>query len=347
VKLLKPGGQAAIVLPEGIFGNRSFGYVWDYIRSQGIITALIDCPRTTFQPSTDIKTNVLFFQKNPGAPESDGSSARVWMAVALSCGHDRRGKSTKNAGDAYPDDIKEIGSSFKTRHLKGGFWQLTKITDPYYLVPRYYDAVPLQELTREAKTLSANLMSLKHMVKQGFLRVRKGHEVGAESYGTGDVPFIRTSDISNYEVSIDPNRSVSEEVYEQYKPQQQLAPGDILIVVDGRYRIGRTAILNEHNYRCIVQSHIRIVSVTSGSPVNAIELLYLLNLPMVQHQIRNLIFIQSTLGALGSRLFEIQVPIPERVPSWAKTIDEFENLIRGRALLLQRLRAFEPEDYEI
>jgi type I restriction enzyme M protein len=190
-------------------------------------------------------------------------------------------------------------------------------------------------------------MSLGEMVKHGWVRIRKGHEVGAEAYGTGDVPFIRTSDISNYEISIDPTRSVSDEVYEQYKKQQNLAPGNILMVADGRYRIGKTAILHPHNFRCIVQSHIKIITVTPLSPIGSIDLLYLLNLPMVVHQIRNLVFVQSTLGSLGSRINEIKLPIPKPTPQWEDTIRGFRELIEKRAELLRQLHEFEHEGYDL
>lgn len=53
----------AIVLPEGIFGNKSLGYIWAYLKKHGKVLAMIDCPRNTFQPSTDTKTNVLIYQK--------------------------------------------------------------------------------------------------------------------------------------------------------------------------------------------------------------------------------------------------------------------------------------------
>ncbi|HAA32310.1 MAG TPA: N-6 DNA methylase, partial [Cyanobacteria bacterium UBA8553] len=347
IRLLKPDGQMAIILPEGVFGNYSLGYVWDFVRSQGTITALIDCPRTTFQPSTDTKTNVLFFRKAEGDSMSFHLSTKIWTAVALNCGHDRRGRSVKNTGEPYPDDFQDIGVCFANRQSNSRFWQLAELTDPYYLVPRYYDLTPLQELTQEASRLNSQLISLGEMSKGGYLRIRKGHEVGAEAYGTGDIPFVRTSDLANYEVSIDPTRSVSEEIYLQYVDQQQLSPNDILMVSDGRYRIGRTAILHTHNYRCVVQSHIRIISVAPHSPISAIELLYLLNLPMVQHQIRNMVFIQSTLGVLGKRLYEICIPLPNKTPEWERIIREFQLLIEERASLLNRLRDFEHLGYEL
>ena len=348
IKLLKPGGQMGIVLPEGVFGNTNTGYVWDYIRSQGNIIALLDCPRTTFQPSTDTKTNVLFFEKfKNGSLSNKDNSKKVWMAVALNCGHDRRGRVVKTNGESYPDDYPLIGDSFKTRSTELTPWQNTEITDPYYLCPRYYDKSPLKELEKEAERLGAELISIHEMVIKGFLRIRKGHEVGAEFYGTGDIPFVRTSDVSNYEISIDPTRSVSEEIYEKFRGLEQLAPNDILMVADGRYRIGRTAILHEHNYVCVVQSHLKVITVTPKSPIDAVELLYILNLPMIQHQIRNLVFIQSTLGSLGSRLNEIMIPLPKKNAKWNSTIDEFRQLIQGRSDLLKRLKEFEHTGYEL
>jgi type I restriction enzyme M protein len=99
------------------------------------------------------------------------------------------------------------------------------------------------------------------MISKKWISIRKGHEVGSDAYGTGDIPFIRTSDISNFEISIDPTKSVSEEVYDRYSKEQNLKAGNILMVVDGRYRIGRSAVLHSYNSKCIAQSHLRIISV--------------------------------------------------------------------------------------
>lgn len=344
--LLVPSGQLSIVLPEGVFGNSGLGYVWDYVRAQGEIIALLDCPRTTFQPSTDTKTNVLVFKKDYSTQTKKRPNSAL-MAVALHCGHDRRGRAIKTTGEAYPDDLKPIGKSFNSARKRSSIWQKVELTQPYYLVPRYYDAAPLEELRQEAEKLGSVLVTLRELVDKGHLNIRKGHEVGAEAYGTGEIPFVRTSDISNYEVSLDPTRGVCEEIYQDYASQQNLSPHNILMVADGRYRIGRTAILHEHSYKCIVQSHIRIISVQPTSPISAIELLYLLNLPMIQHQMRNLVFIQSTLGSLGKRLYEIRVPLPRASVEWKTTIKKFQELIEGRAKLLKQLKEFEHQGYEL
>lgn len=339
VQLLKPGGKMGIVLPEGLFGNKTTGFVLDFLRSKGRIFALIDCPRTTFQPGTDTKTNILFFEKATQNTAICDDSEDVMIAVALNCGHDRRGRSIRATGEPYPDDFKTIAQQFNSS--ESDFWSKCRITNPFYLVPRYYDAKSQLLLLKDASNYDAELISLGEMIKKGWINIRKGDEVGAEAYGTGEYPFIRTSDISNFEISIDPTRGISEDIYEKYAAIQKLRPGDILMVVDGRYRIGRCAILHETNYKCVVQSHLKIISVTEKAPFKPIELLLLLSLPSVQREIRSLIFIQSTLGSIGRRLNELKVPVPRSSKNWHKQIEQFSALVNARANSLAQLQEFE------
>lgn len=90
LELLKPGGRMAIVLPDGILGNSKLGYVRQYILEKAFILAIVDCPVETFLPSVDTKTSVLFLKKKKDP--TDTQTFDVFMAIAKTCGHDRRGK---------------------------------------------------------------------------------------------------------------------------------------------------------------------------------------------------------------------------------------------------------------
>lgn len=342
IDLLKNEGTLGIVLPEGIFGNKTCGYIWDYIRARGEILGLIDCPRTTFQPGTDTKTNILFFRKCE-AP----NNASTKIAVAINCGHDRRGRALTSIGDNHLDDFPLISSDwFSDKH---SFCFDAEITNPYYLIPRYYDKKTNYLLEEDAKLLSADVLSFEEMISKKWISVRKGHEVGSDVYGTGDIPFIRTSDISNFEISIDPTKAVSDEVYNRYSKEQNLKPGNILMVVDGRYRIGRSAILHSYNSKCIAQSHLRIISVNKEvSPLNPFELLYLLSLKSVQRDIRSLVFIQSTLGSIGSRIREIKIPVPKKKSKYfIEKVENFKLALEERAKLLNSLIEIESQSVEL
>lgn len=342
IKMLRPGGRLGIVLPEGMFGNKHEAFLWDYVRSQGEIVGLLDCPRTTFQPGTDTKTNVLFFRR--GAPSRVAKKTAV--AVALTCGHDRRGRTQRVDGTPFPDDFTALrGLSFASRRKPTGtMWKQVELKNPYYLVPRYYVEETATTTSEAALIAGAERVSLAQLRAAGVLEIRPGHEVGSEAYGTGDVPFVRTSDIANFEVSSDPTKSISDEVYGEYAPQQKLRAGSILMAVDGRYRIGATAILTARSCRCVVQSHFRILDTLDPKKLDPYELLFALSLPSVRRRIRDLVFVQSTLGTLGSRLFELRIPLLHGKGPWSSIVARFrENLMQRDALLGSLSELVAPE----
>lgn len=326
IRLLKPGGIMSIVLPEGIFGNKSLGYIWAYLKKHGNVLAMIDCPRNTFQPSTDTKTNVLIYQK--GAKYSEDTI----VAVAKNCGHDKRGRVTNSANDPLPNDFKLIAETYE-EDSKEEIWTKVKLVGNYF-VPRYLAGKAIHHSSTE-------YISIGEMIQRGYLKRKNGKEVGSEAYGTGSIPFVRTSDIINFEISSDPTNAVSEEIYQKFAPQQNLAVGDILFIADGRYRIGKTAIITQYNIKSLIQSHIEILSLTDSAPFSPYEFLYCLNSDEVQEQVRSLIFIQSTLGTLGNRIQEINIKLPVRNSEWKEKIHAFQHNIEMRAECLYMLKQSE------
>ena len=66
IRLLKPNGKIAIVLPDSILENPSMIYMRDYILSKTNLLKVIKLPSETFMPSgTGIKTSILILQKKP------------------------------------------------------------------------------------------------------------------------------------------------------------------------------------------------------------------------------------------------------------------------------------------
>ena len=100
---LVEGGRLGIVLPDGIYGNESSSYIRSWISQKAKIIAIIDIPLETFLPHTGTKTSVMFLQKRKNLP----ADYPIFMAVAETCGHDRRGNEIEE------DDIKDIAIEFK------------------------------------------------------------------------------------------------------------------------------------------------------------------------------------------------------------------------------------------
>jgi type I restriction enzyme M protein len=63
LRMLKPGGRAAIVLPQGKFNNSSLAFIREWILKRARLLGVIGLHPNTFKPHTGTKTSVLFVQK--------------------------------------------------------------------------------------------------------------------------------------------------------------------------------------------------------------------------------------------------------------------------------------------
>lgn len=83
LKMLKPGGRAAIVLPQGKFNNSSLAFIREWILKKARLLAVVGLHPNTFKPHTGTKTSVLFVQKY--TPEQLATIAQVHDKVAGAC----------------------------------------------------------------------------------------------------------------------------------------------------------------------------------------------------------------------------------------------------------------------
>lgn len=91
IRCLRPGGKAAIVLPDGIFNNSSDEYARRYIMKRCNILAVVSMPDLTFTKSgTGVRTNVLFIEKKPD--ESLKQESEIFMAICDNIGYNTKGE---------------------------------------------------------------------------------------------------------------------------------------------------------------------------------------------------------------------------------------------------------------
>jgi type I restriction enzyme M protein len=83
LRMLKPGGRAAIVLPQGKFNNSSLAFIREWILKKARLLAVVGLHPNTFKPHTGTKTSVLFVQKY--TPEQLVNIAKVQQEVAVAC----------------------------------------------------------------------------------------------------------------------------------------------------------------------------------------------------------------------------------------------------------------------
>lgn len=344
MQLLKVGGRAGIVLPEGIYGNPSDRYIWEHIRQYASIIGVVSLSQETFQPSTHTKTSVVFLEKKKESRNS------VFFAIAKSIGHNKNGKETfkmkddssyeldKSGNKILDDETPEIAKSF-TQYLDGkleeenhlGFVIPTEDIFENIYIPESYKPEIKEKLNLIKKSKKYTITKFSGLVENGTIQIKRGNEIGSQYYGSGKIPFIRTSDIVNWEIKMDTVKAVAEEIYEKYKRQQDVQENDILFVNDGTFLIGRCSMVSHIDVRSIIQSHLRKIRVVNNEHINSYYLFYLLNSNFVQQQIEVKTFVQATLSTLGNRLMEVDLPIHKDKKEIERISKEVKEIILNKA----------------
>ena len=345
LQLLKKGGKLGIVLPEGVFGNPSDRYIWEYISSVSSVIGVVSLPQETFQPSTHTKTSVLFLEKNH-------ARRNLFMAIAKTVGHNKNGKPVyktddETGGEILDDDVAVLAQNYYT----AGLWEYGKGANhlgfriryedlvEQIFVPAYYNPEIRKELEDLRHSGKYSLVSIGELVDRKVLQITRGDEIGSHHYGTGKVPFIRTSDIVNWEIKFDPIKSVAAEVYEDYKLSQDIRERDILLVSDGTFLIGRTAIVTKLDLKIIIQSHLKKIRVLEKDFIDSYYLFYLLNSKIVRKQIDAKTFVQATISTLGNRLKEVVLPISNDRSEIEEITSEIAYVITQKAELREKTLA--------
>ena len=190
------------------------------------------------------------------------------------------------------------------------YWQSKSEIKERVYIPKYYDPQIQIELDKKSKTHT--LIKIKDLISDAVLSVSTGDEIGKMAYGTGSIPFVRTSDISNWEIKSAPKQGVSSEIYSDYSARQDVRVGDILLVRDGTYLIGSNCIVTELDEKILYQSHILKFRILDQKLIDPHVFFLLLNSNLVQKQIRSMQFTADTIDTIGNRFKDIVLPLPNK-----------------------------------
>lgn len=92
LRLLRPGGRMAIVLPQGNLNNMGTRALRDWIADRARILAVVGLHVNTFKPFTGTKTSLLFLQKwgeEAGPPLADYP---IFMGTSRKSGKNNSGE---------------------------------------------------------------------------------------------------------------------------------------------------------------------------------------------------------------------------------------------------------------
>ena len=111
---LRPGGRMGIVVPDGILGNPDNEHIRAWILEHARVLASVDLPVEAFQPQVGVQSSLLFLEKLAAEEVALGSAPDydIFMAIAESVGHDRRGNATyrrdPDGFDVYEEHVERF-----------------------------------------------------------------------------------------------------------------------------------------------------------------------------------------------------------------------------------------------
>ncbi|EKO40437.1 MAG: type I restriction-modification system methyltransferase subunit [Solidesulfovibrio magneticus str. Maddingley MBC34] len=113
LKMLKPNGRMAIVLPRGVLKNYNDEYFRRYILAHAEIKAVVSLTGSMFKPFTNTKTCVLFIQKREETVKDLNQiymDSNIAYCVSERPGKDKSGKLTLDLDGKVVSDLEEISN---------------------------------------------------------------------------------------------------------------------------------------------------------------------------------------------------------------------------------------------
>lgn len=158
---------------------------------------------------------------------------------------------------------------------------------------------------------------------------KKGDEVGSENYNKyldkkdTDIPFIRTSDLVNYEVDQFPDFYIPKEIYLELN--QDIKAGDVLYTKDGK--IGMSAMITKNDKAIIASGMVRLRLKNEAKKYNLTpEYLFIvlsLKETGLYPAIRRTVIASTIPHLREERLKEFEIPILDK-----DSIDEITKLVK-------------------
>lgn len=314
LKLLRPSGRMAIVLPDGLLQNISNSQVRFWIRSQANVLGVVSIPQEAFIPyGTGIKTSLLLLQKLPADTE------KVFMTRIQKIGYNVKGQPIyKRDNDGrliraslglpiVDDDVDEVVSAYnKFRNNNYGFESET-----IYVVPE--------------KLLNTRL-DVEHYQPEDRKLIEKLQAMGAKPLGeladmlketdnfrlasNGEIRYIAISDVDARTMQV-----VSQQTLKPHEAPSRatyrLRKGDIITAVSGAstgtFRHA-TALITEDEDGAICSNGFAVLRNIHG--IEPLFLLAYMRTDYYLHQVRRLMTGHAIPAISIEDLSKVLVPIP-------------------------------------
>ena len=142
----------------------------------------------------------------------------------------------------------------------------TPVSESFIGVPQYCDLSTQRDLRAWAadRLPHCRLMSLGVFADLGWLKVRPGHGSPSQDLRSGDIPYIKVSDIRNGTVNPNSTNMVSEIVARKFwnGGDSGLGPWDVVTPARASKNIGEPAVILPGEERAVFTKEVLVLSAT-------------------------------------------------------------------------------------
>jgi type I restriction enzyme M protein len=200
---------------------------------------------------------------------------------------------------------------------------LDDVFESQVLVPTYYDDRYIQPIHELCKNEGLDGMSIGQLADDGVIRVRGGHGSPGNDQRSGEIPYVKVSDIRGLRININPTNLVTEVVARRFwrGDSSGLEAWDLITPNRASSNIGEFAILLPGEERIVITKEVFVFRVIDASVFDPFYLLWALSLKAVREQWRRIALMQTNREDCGSRYREIILPKPKD-REWAARVSE-------------------------
>lgn len=340
IRLLRPGGRMAVVIPEGILSNKNDRRIREYILRQCIVKAVIRLPQDAFKMSEGAANTSILYAVRKDPDRANQKQSDIFFARAEHIGVSPAGRPTEQNDllaihehyrqfeqgkwtgielRATTDGNIEIARA--TPAPEGSLWLEPEVNRTSLLYDRlsYVVKSPLlsnrfsytyfhpryYQIADALRDLSVDVVSMESLCRPGF--PRRGKKPSDES--VDGIPVLKVRNITGQGIDFDTDYAPDNDQTRRECARAMIFKNDILITSTGEGTIGRVDVYRLPKDEALVDSHVTICRLRKG-----VHLRYIVEFLRSEYgQVQMLRHVSGSTGQtelLIDHIKSLQIPLP-------------------------------------
>ena len=210
------------------------------------------------------------------------------------------------------------------------------VTDTFsssVLVPNYYDYRFNHGIGRFLELHDLSGITIGELIENGMISERRGHGSPPNDQRSGEIPYIKVSDIRGLRVNVNPTNLVTRPVASRFWRGETsgLQAWDLITPNRASSNIGEYAILVPGEEQVVLTKEMFVFRALDETVFDPFYLIWAFSLKVVRDQWRRVTLMQTNREDCGNRYLEVIIPNPPD-EGWARKVSSAFVPISSRSL---------------